>query len=339
MVEKRLLIIVLFAFVLLISISFAISAVDDLMALQGNVKQNGVNVASGDLVVTIWDASAGGNKVYNSTTDFSSKIIDGKYDVFLGSGSNSLSLEYGRDYYLELFVNNEQFTFDGAVTRQRFQAGVGQINASFINKWQINETHFVPSVNLTNATGYRASELIGNLGEGQNVSAGIGGWFKGMFNFVVDSLSSSYLVFNGTTLNLTTDATKWFYNQTTNSIYYYNMSTTGLWAYNQSLAVGLDTIIRTNNTYTNPAWLVLDHNYNHTLTAASNLTNSWSYLWYNQTLNSIYYYNQSLNLNQSLQYNQTLNSIYYYNQSLNLNTSLQYNQTFNSIYYYNMSYA
>ncbi|MBU3907025.1 MAG: hypothetical protein KKA64_02110, partial [Nanoarchaeota archaeon] len=54
---------------------------------------------------------------------------------------------------------------------------------------------------------------------------------------------------------------------------------------------------------------------------------------------SIYYYNQSLNLNTSLQYNQTLSSIYYYNQSLNLNQSLQYNQTLKSIYYYNQTLA
>ena len=50
------------------------------------------------------------------------------------------------------------------------------------------------------------------------------GWFKGLFNWLITPSSSTYATFNGSSFNLTIDTTKWFYNQTTNSIYYYNQT-------------------------------------------------------------------------------------------------------------------
>ena len=108
-------------------------AIDDLLALQGNVQQSGVNLASGNLSVLIYDAINGGNLIYNSSTDFNNAVSSGKYDVMLGNGTQTLSLEYGQIYYIEMYVNGEKFTFNGA-NRQILQSSTGQINASFIGK-------------------------------------------------------------------------------------------------------------------------------------------------------------------------------------------------------------
>ena len=137
----RVIIISIFLVVVLLS-PFAFS-IDDLLALQGNVDVSGVGLTSGNLTVYIFDAHSGGNVIYNSTGDFNDSISDGKFDVTLGNGSHELDLEYGRVYYLEMYVNNEIFTFNGTGARQMFQASTGQINGSFINHLQINDTHFV----------------------------------------------------------------------------------------------------------------------------------------------------------------------------------------------------
>jgi len=121
-----------FGVVLIVFLSVGVLAVDDLMALQGNVQASGVDLSSGDLVVEIWDSYSGGSVVYNSTTDFNGAIYSGQYDVVLGNGSNELSLDYGRLYYMELYVEGESFTFNGS-ERQMFQSSVGQINQTFLN--------------------------------------------------------------------------------------------------------------------------------------------------------------------------------------------------------------
>ena len=66
----------------------------------------------------------------------------------------------------------------------------------------------------TNAT----RNMTGNLefSNGNNLSIGEGGWFKGWFNWIIGA-GSEYINFNGTTLNLTTNATKWFYNMSDGS--------------------------------------------------------------------------------------------------------------------------
>src|SRR3989344_9454233 len=144
--------IIVFIFTLGLSIS-VYAAVDDLMALQGNVQQSGVNLASGNLTVYIFDAYSSGNVVYNSTTDFFNSISNGKYDVMLGNGSQTLSLEYGRTYFLEMYVNNEKLRFNGS-TRQVFQSSAGQINGSFINPNQINTTHISGNISFAQLAGY-----------------------------------------------------------------------------------------------------------------------------------------------------------------------------------------
>ena len=184
-----------------------VMAIDDLVTLQGNVLQGSSNLASGNLTVYIYDAISGGNVVWNSTLDasgqYNNSIVNGKYDVLLGNSSaNELKLEYGKLYYIAMYVNNEAFSFNGSA-RQIFQSSTGQINASFINPGQINVTHLNGNITFTYITGGENivfSNSSVTFSNGQNVSTGVGGWFKGLFNWVVNS-SSAYLSFNGTTLS------------------------------------------------------------------------------------------------------------------------------------------
>ncbi len=174
-----------------ISFSYFVFAIDDLMALQGNVDEGLLALSSGNLTVYIYDAPSGGNLIYDSRGDvnFNNSVSDGKFDVLLGNSStNELHLKYGKLYYMEIYVNNEQFSFDGA-SRQPFQSTAGNIS--------ISDLDFSAKIVLSNQST--------TLDAGQNITTGNKGWFKGLFNWVVDSVStlynsSIYLNFNGTTL-------------------------------------------------------------------------------------------------------------------------------------------
>ena len=183
-------------FFILINMPF-IYSIDDLIALQGNVKQNGVNIASGNLTVYMYDAYSGGNIVYNSTTDFHNAIADGKYDVMLGNASQTLTLTYGNLYYMEVYINDEKLSFNGS-SRQVFQSSTGNITLNSINSYS-NIVMSNDSVSFS---------------DGQNVSTGSGGWFKGLFNWVIGSSSVNYLSFNGSQLDVSDNVTRWLYNQT-----------------------------------------------------------------------------------------------------------------------------
>jgi len=160
--------------VLLVSLIGFVSAIKDLVAFQGNVKQSGVDLSSGDLNVTIYNASTGGTLIY--AENFTDAVVNGKYDVMLGEDGDAnteLHLEYGRLYYIDMIVNGEDFDY-GIDERQVFQAGTGNIS--------LNDLDF---------------------SDGQNISlTSEGGWFKGFFDLVIDSVSTNYLSFNGSALTL-----------------------------------------------------------------------------------------------------------------------------------------
>jgi len=331
-----------------------IYAIDDLMALQGNVQQDGVNLNSGNLTVDIYDALSGGNLIYNSSDNFYGAISSGKYDVMLGNGTQELTLEYGKFYYMEIFINSEKLSFSG-VNRQIFQSSIGQINGTYINNGQINSTHLVASINISNATGYLTSQLVGNislsqisgsenfmlknesivLAGGQNVSTGIGGWFKGLFNWIIGSSSTDYLTFNGTTLDLTDNLKKWLYNQTYSGSTY--NSTYNLWAYNQTYS---------GSTYNQTYDLGIIWQYNQTTVnngITLDIANVTNFLYnYNQTYSGSTY-NSSYDAGIKWQYNQTYSgstynetySLWSYNQTYSGST---YNETYNQ-WAYNQTYS
>ena len=159
----------------------------------------------------------------------------------LGNKSQKMNLEYGKKYFMEVYINTERLNFTNNSQRQIFQSSVGNVSSVYIN--------WTTSINMP---------------AGQNVSTGLGGWFKGLFNWVIGSSSQNYLSFNGSTLELTENVTKWLYNQTsiggtynaTYALYAYNQTYSGstynatynLWAYNQT-TVSTSTYNETYNLY------------------------------------------------------------------------------------------
>ena len=118
MVRGRLNVLVIVG-LLLVSLPF-VFAIDDLISLQGNVDQSGVAVPSGNVTVTIYDALSGGDMIYNSTTDYNGAIINGKYDILVGNGSNDLSLAFGQKYYMALHIQSEQKFYCQCMTTNIF---------------------------------------------------------------------------------------------------------------------------------------------------------------------------------------------------------------------------
>lgn len=132
-----------FIFLISCSVSYAIN---DIMALQGQVRDISGDRVFGNITVTIHDSALGGNNVYDSGTDFYGALGDGQYDLMLGSGPNKMNLSLGERYYLDLIINGEDVDFDGD-ERFEFQSSVGTLK----------------NVNLS---GDRLSIMDGNVGIG-----------------------------------------------------------------------------------------------------------------------------------------------------------------------------
>ncbi|MBL7100729.1 MAG: hypothetical protein ISS23_02115 [Nanoarchaeota archaeon] len=126
---------VVFILLFIIIFSFSVYA-RDLFSFQGNVDVNGTPVSSGGLVVEIWNGPdvAGSSLVYNSTDSFTSdgNISSGKFDIVLGSVGDDLNLEYGKVYYMDLYIDDNDMNFSGK-ERQVFMSSVGIINSSLLN--------------------------------------------------------------------------------------------------------------------------------------------------------------------------------------------------------------
>jgi len=122
---------------------------------------------------------------------------------------------------------------------------------------------------------------------GTNVSTGIGGWFKGAFNWVISSLTpSNYATFNGTTL--------WI-----NTTYFYNMTVAGASGFNATYDAHINNLTLHNNTYWyNQTIENTTYHYNQTIPAnaytnsyIAGMNNTWSST-YNATY-AQYAYNQT----------------------------------------------
>ena len=205
MVDKRGLV---FACFLMIFLSSGVLAVDDLISLQGNVyNSTGDVLSSGNLVVSIYDAYSAGNLIYNSSTDFNNRIVNGQYDVVLGNGSEKLNLEFGKIYYMEMYVNNEAFTFNGS-SRQVFQSSVGQINSTSINPNQINSSHLERNIDLSNASKVLSSAVNKSTGTnwvGELLDSILDNIFDGIAS--VNTTSNLQLLLNDTGIYSTYNAT------------------------------------------------------------------------------------------------------------------------------------
>lgn len=110
-------------FILLVS---SVSAMDDLMALQGQVNDLNGDPVYGNITVRVYDSSMGGNLVYDSGDDFNERINRGQYDLMLGSGSNKMNLTFGQRYFIDLEINGEDIDFDDS-ERFEFQSSTGTV--------------------------------------------------------------------------------------------------------------------------------------------------------------------------------------------------------------------
>ena len=121
--------IALFIFIMLSTSAFA---VQNLIALQGNVQNNGLPVQAGNITITVWTQASGGVLVYNSSHDYDNVIGSGRFDIMLGDGTQQLNLEYGKIYYMGIAVNGNDLSFNGS-TRRIFQSSAGAVNWSYLN--------------------------------------------------------------------------------------------------------------------------------------------------------------------------------------------------------------
>ncbi|MBS3099993.1 hypothetical protein J4463_02140 [Candidatus Pacearchaeota archaeon] len=208
-------VIILFAFVF--SMIFSSAAVVNLINLQGNVQNSGVNVDEGNITVEIYDAATAGNLLYNSSREFYWNISDGKYDITLGSNaSNPLALNYGDFYYMAITINNEALTFSG-LSRQKFQSSVGNISSGdvdiIISQWLYNQsdgsynaTYSQWAYNMSDGS-YNASYAVGSynatyiaINNSVNILTVIGGIFNSTYHALkaLPFQVASNLIYNDT---------------------------------------------------------------------------------------------------------------------------------------------
>ncbi|MBI4116513.1 tail fiber domain-containing protein [Candidatus Pacearchaeota archaeon] len=124
-------------------------------------KSTGAALTSGDLSVYIYDSASGGSIVYSE--NFTGGIVNGSWNLILGeNSSNQLSLEFGKIYYKDYYINgqNLDFTsFSGTTTdRQLFYSPLGDIAGSYV-KQNANLTIY----NLSAAGNVSAPNFLGNL--------------------------------------------------------------------------------------------------------------------------------------------------------------------------------
>jgi ethanolamine utilization microcompartment shell protein EutS len=264
----------------IVAIIVMVSATDDLLGLQGNVRQSGVNLDTGNVTIYIFDAFTGGNVIYNSTGDFNNSVSSGRYDVLLGNGSRQLSLQYGQLYYMEMYVNGEKFDFNGN-GRQEFQSSIGQINSSAVDNFVINSTHLERSINLSNATAIPGGEFSYNQTD-LNTTWAYNSTL-GTFNIYGENWSNHTLIYNNTYGQIIYNHTREFNNSMGVLIYNhtreYNV-TMGLLIYNHT------------REFNNSMGIVL---YNHTTTSNSSITTAYGEFFYNQSIPyDAFNYNQTL---------------------------------------------
>ncbi|MBT3407440.1 hypothetical protein HN827_01945 [archaeon] len=88
-------------------------------------------LSNGNITVEIWDSQANGTSLYSE--NYINAINNGGWNVILGyNDSNPLTIEYGKRYYLNYLINNENVTFQNMIgeidERQAFYSSVGKIN-------------------------------------------------------------------------------------------------------------------------------------------------------------------------------------------------------------------
>ena len=116
----------------------------DFLALEANIFNSDGSAADGNITIEVWDSVSGGVLVYNSTDDFIGNITSGKVDIMIGSGSIPLNLSYGTNYFMEIYINNNDINFSG-FDRQEFTSTIGNVSSERVNF----STSIIPYANDT----------------------------------------------------------------------------------------------------------------------------------------------------------------------------------------------
>jgi hypothetical protein len=119
-------------FVVLIILSFSVYAVT--LSDQGtDVKlNNGSTLELGNLSVKVYDNATSGSLIFEQ--NFTNAIINGSWNVML----TNVSLEYGKDYYKDYLINDDDLSFDSN-DRIMFTSPLGVISSEDILDGGIND--------------------------------------------------------------------------------------------------------------------------------------------------------------------------------------------------------
>ena len=116
----------------------------DFLALEANIFNSDGSAADGNITIEVWDSASSGNLIYNSTNDFIGNITAGKVDVMIGSGSIPLNLSYGTNYFMDIYINENDINFSG-LDRQEFTSTIGNVSSERVNF----STSIIPDANDT----------------------------------------------------------------------------------------------------------------------------------------------------------------------------------------------
>jgi len=203
-------------FLILIGMIFLVSAITFVSAsLNVTLSDQGTNVRlisdgsallSGNITIQVWDSIVAGDIIYNET--FTNGIINGSWNVMIGENySNPLSLEYGRVYYKEYRINDEDVDFKdyagATVERKAFYSPLGDIGGEDISE-EANLTIANLNVDtnliytLNNKIGFKTSEISADHDFDFNGDVRIQGELDVVGNFT--SLNVQNLFINGSLL-------------------------------------------------------------------------------------------------------------------------------------------
>ncbi len=124
---------------------------DDLMSLTGSFinYNNGTEILSDNLVIELYDQAAGGNLIFNSTSDFNDNITAGTFDIMIGLFTQKLNINYSQNLFMDIFTGGQGREFQGQ-DRQIFQSPTGNVTHERLFLADTIQTQdVVPHVNST----------------------------------------------------------------------------------------------------------------------------------------------------------------------------------------------
>jgi hypothetical protein len=145
---------------------------------------------------------------YNFTT---AQIYNATYDKWAYNMTSSSSGSYNATYegyntsYNKFWYNQ---TYSGSTYNDTYKNLLAQnCPSGYVMNGTLANGSIQCKLDATSAGGMDYTNVVlsntsNTFSVGQNISMGSGGWFKGLFSWVIDTASSSFLTFNGSTLSI-----------------------------------------------------------------------------------------------------------------------------------------